>query len=207
MALATYGDLKTTIANTIGRADLTTPIADFVALAHADIMRDMRGDARLQKRDTAFSIAAEYVAVPTDFLELVSMYINTSPKQGVRFISSDQMNPYTTTGTPAYVTVVGATTPGTECFRFAPAPSGTMTATIEYYATITFFSADGTTNWILTRHPALYLYGSLYHAAIYVKDREAAEGYRAVYNEMLQLALQEGKRTRWGGNQMAVRPA
>jgi hypothetical protein len=91
MALVNYGDLKTSVANWLGRSDLTTPIPDFVTLAHKQIMRDLRGHLRLQKRDTAFSISAEYVAAPTDFLELVSMYLNTSPKQEVQFMTHDRM--------------------------------------------------------------------------------------------------------------------
>lgn len=206
MALATYGDLKTSIATWLARGDLTSTIPDFVTLAHKQLMRDLRGHLRLQKRDTAFSITSQYVAVPTDFLELVSMEINSTPPTPVQFLPNDtEAVAYTSSGTPKFVSIVGATTPGTECFRFSPAPSGTMTATIEYYATITFFSGDGVTNWILTDHPQLYLYGSLLQAAAFLKDDPRVPMWQAGYAEALDAVKREGRRTRWGANSMTVR--
>jgi hypothetical protein len=35
---------------------------------------------------------------------------------------------------------------------------------------VTALSADGDTNWLLTNHPDVYLYGSLVHTAPYLKD-------------------------------------
>ena len=205
MALATYGDLKTSVAAWLARADLTSTIPDFVTLAHKQLMRDLRGHIRLQKRDTAFSVSGEFVAAPTDFLELVSMYINTSPKTAVTFLPSDQMAPFVTSSTPIYVSIVGATTPGTEVFRFAPPPQSSTTATIEYYSTITFFASDGATNWILTDHPQLYLYGSLLQASAYIGDDPRIPLWQAAYSEALMAVKKEGNRARWGGNSMAVR--
>lgn len=207
MALSNYGELKTTVANTIGRSDLTTPIIDFITLAHADIMQDMRGDIRLQKRNASFSITGEYVAAPSDFLELVSMHLNTTPKKPIEYLPHYFQAAQDTTGVPAYVTIVGNTTAGTEDFRFWPIPSSTQTATIEYYASITYFANDAATNWILTRYPGLYLYRALHHAAIYAKDAEGAAGYASVYADHLARAKNAGGRTRYGVNGMTVRTA
>lgn len=206
MALATYGDLKTSIAAFLARADLSSTIPDFVTLAHKQLMRDLRGHLRLQKRDASFSITGEYVAAPTDFLELVSMYLNTDPKTPIAFMPADSMAEYATgTGIPRYVALVGATTAGTESFRFAPAPSGTMTATIEYYASVTFFANDNAVNWILTDHPSLYLYGSLLQAAAFIHDDPRIGLWKAGYDEALAMVKKEGNRARWGANGMATR--
>ena len=211
MALVNYGDLKTSLANWLGRSDLTTPIPDFVTLAHKQLMRDLRGHLRLQKRDAAFSITGEYVDAPSDFLELVSIYLNTSPKQEVQFMTNDRITTqFTGSGKPKFVALVGSTATGTEGFRFGPAPDGTYTATIEYYASVTYFSADsgaGSTNWILTDHPSLYLFGSLLAAAAYIGDDPRVPLWKAGYDEALAAVRAEGYRARWGGNAMAVLPA
>lgn len=206
MALATYTDLQASVAAWLARADLTSVIPDFVTLAHKQLMRDLRGHLRLQKRDTAFSISSEYVAAPTDFLELVSMHLNTTPKTVIQYLPSDAMGDYfASSGRPKYVALAGATTAGTESFRFGPAPDGSYTATIEYYATITFFPSGASTNWILTDHPQLYLYGSLLQASAYIGDDPRIPLWQAAYAEALAMVKKEGNRARWGANGMQVR--
>ena len=206
MALSTYGELKTSIANWGARSDLTSLIPDFVALTHKQIMRDLRGHLRLQKRNTAFVIDGEYVAVPVDFLELISLEINTSPPTPVNFLPNDTLSgAYAESGTPKFVTLVGATTPGTETFRFAPAPSDSTTATIEYYSNVQFFPNDSTTNWILADHPDLYLKGSLYHLFAYIGDVQSAMAAQAAYRDELGLVKRAGNKSRWGVHGLVVR--
>ena len=208
MALANYGDLKTAIAAWTARADLTTVIPDFVALTHADLMRDLRGHLRLQKRDTAFSITGEYVAAPSDFLEVVSFVItSTTQPFAMSFLPNDTAND-TYGGVqdiPQHFTLVGSSS-NVENFRFSPPPNGTYTATLEYYARLTFFANDAATNWILTDYPNLYLYGSLYHAFKYMKDPNMAADMLRDYGEVLALLKKAGNKARWGGNGMTVRP-
>lgn len=207
MALATYADLKASVGTWLARADLSSTIPDFVTLAHKQLMRDLRGHLRLQKRDIAFSITGQYTACPTDFLELVSIEINSTPPKPLKFLDNDSIaRANSTSGTPMYVALVGATTAGTESFRFSPAPSGTIVATLEYYAAVTFFASDVATNWILTDHPSLYLYGSLLQASAFIQDDPRLGLWKAAYDEALAQVKAEGKRARWGANGMAVRP-
>jgi len=42
MALTTYSELKTSIADWLNRSDLTTQIADFIALTEADFNSKLR---------------------------------------------------------------------------------------------------------------------------------------------------------------------
>lgn len=208
MALSNYGELKTSVANWLGRSDLTTPIIDFITLAHKQLMRDLRGHLRLQKRDTAFSITGEYVDAPTDFLELISIRItSTDPDYELEYLpGAVQSGAYSTsTGIPKFVSLVGDTTAGTENFRFAPAPSSTYTATIEYYASITYFASDAGTNWILTDHPQLYLYGALLQASGYIGDDPRIPMWKQAYDEALAKCMAAGARARYGVNGMMVR--
>lgn len=207
MSLATYADLKTSLAAWGGRSDLTSVIPDFVALCHATLMRDLRGHLRLQRRVDNFAVSAEYVPVPVDFMELVSAYLNTSPVTPLNFMPAESIAKYATgTDTPKYISMGGSNAGGQETFRFAPVPSGSNTATIEYYARLPFFPNDTATNWILTDHPNLYLYGSLFHLYAYIKDMEAAQGAMSLYQGHLADVKSAGKRTRWGANGMTVRP-
>jgi hypothetical protein len=207
MALATYGDLKTTVARYLGRADLTSSIPDHATMAHAQLMRDLRGHPFLQTRNAAFSITGEYVDAPADMMELVSIARNDSPTMPLQFMQPDMMTKrfQGTTGSPLYYCFVGDTTAGTVNFRFGPPPDGTYTATVEYYARITFFSSDGATNWILTDHPDVYLYGTLLQATGEIKDDPRIQLWDAGYQRALESLKQAGKRMRWAGNSMAAR--
>ncbi len=208
MALATYADLKASMARWLARDDLTTPIPDFIRLCHTQLMRDMRGHLRLQKVNPNFAIGDEYVAVPADFLEFVSGYTNTSPRRSLAFMPGDmQTLAYgdAASGVPLYFSLGGGSG-GDEQFRFSPTPAA-CTATIQYYAKLPFFTSDAAYNWILTDYPDLYLYGSCYFGAVYLANDGMAANAKALYRESLNDCMAAGRRARWGGSGMAIRPA
>ena len=209
MALASYSDLKTSVANWLGRSDLTATIPDFIRLAHTQMMRDMRGHLRLQKRDPSFSISGEYMPAPVDFLEFVSGYLNGTPNRPLTFMANDTQTALYNAGSgiPINFSLGGSQGGNTETFRFAPPPDGGYTATIQYYAKLPFFASDADLNWILTDYPDLYLYGACYQGAVYLKDAAAAQDYMQLYTSSLNNAMDAGRRARWGGNGMAVRVA
>jgi hypothetical protein len=59
-------------------------------------------------------------------------------------------------------------------------------------------------NWMLTDHPDAYLYGSLYEAAIRVRDIEAAQGYKMLFDDAMNSIQRDADERRWGGNGMAT---
>ena len=66
MAIASYADLKTSIANFLARSDLTAQIPDFIQLAEARINRELETREQ-EKRSTATLVAGdEYISLPTD---------------------------------------------------------------------------------------------------------------------------------------------
>ena len=71
----------------------------------------------------------------------------------------DQIKGSSTAGMPETFTILG------DNFRFAPTPGSSYTATINYYKEFDPLSSSNTSNYILTNHPSIYLYGALYHAA------------------------------------------
>jgi hypothetical protein len=209
MALANYGDLKTSVANWLGRQELTSYIPDYVAICHAWLMRELRNHPRMIKRDTAFSVDAEYESAPSDFMELVAIYRQDGDKIPLTYLPHDTQGYYFqgVSGEPKYVTIVGNTTAGTEQFRFGPPPNGTYTMTLEYYARVTFFANDSATNWILTDHPDLYLYGSLLQATAFIKDDARIQLWQSAFTAALDSLKKQGARARWGANSLSARAA
>jgi hypothetical protein len=201
MAITINSELKTAVANWLSRDDLTSRIPEFIALAEAKMNRDLR-TLDQETKTAAFSINAEYVNVPSSFLEVRSFQVDASNRYSLQFMPNEQMSDKypTGTGAPLYYCVAGSQ------FRFAPVPDATYTATLTYYVSLTALSAAGDTNWVLTKHPDAYLYGSLFEAAALIKDVELAQGYAALYSQAIASIQKANNRNRWGGPGLQVRP-
>lgn len=162
MALATYSDLKTSIANWLNRTDLTSEISDdFIILTEADLNSKLR--VRKMITSTSITIDSETESIPADFLQIRDFFITEGgTKHALKYITPAQMDEIrgsSTSGLPQTYTILG------DNFRFAPIPSSSYTGTLNYYAKFAALSDSNTSNYILTYHPSIYLYGSLYHAA------------------------------------------
>ena len=81
----------------------------------------------------------------------------------------DQIKGSSTSGQPHTYTILG------DNFRFAPTPDASYTGVLNYYKEFDALSDSNTSNYILTNHPAIYLYGSLYHAANFLGGVESSK--------------------------------
>jgi len=192
MALTSYNELKTSVADWLNRTDLTAVVPDFIALAEAQIERTLR-TRQMIVRATA-SIDTEYSAVPADFLETKSIKLNTSPVTPLQFESVDALDSmkgtmYLANGKPLYFGIVGGQ------IRVLPVPDSTYTAELTYYAKLTKLSSTVATNWLLAQAPDVYLYGALMQAAPYLKDDARIPVWASIYTkglEELQVADDRG---------------
>src|SRR3954471_15834540 len=77
MALDSYANLKSALADWLNRADLTAAIPDFIALAEAQISRRLllSGPVRRMLGRADLAVSEEFAALPADFLGVRSLYI------------------------------------------------------------------------------------------------------------------------------------
>ena len=205
MALSTYTELKSAIANWLNRSDLTTEIGDdFIKLVESEYNSKLRIKAMLTSK-TDYSISAETVAVPTGFLQVRDFYISSgAEKYSLTYMPPTQMDQVkggSTTGRPNVYTILGTN------FRFAPSPDATYTATINYYKAITPLSSSEPSNYILTNHPGIYLYGSLYHAANFLGGIEPnnLQNWLQLYQTGLERIERNDKEDQWSGSPLQTR--
>jgi hypothetical protein len=189
MALATYSDLKTSLANWLNRTDLTSEISgDFIVLAEKDFNSKLR--VRKMITQSSITIDAETETLPTGFLQVRDFYIlQGNTKYSLQYITPAQMDQIrggSTTGQPSTYTILG------DNLRFAPAPSTSYTGIINYYKEFDPLSDTNTSNYILTNHPAIYLYGSLYHASNFLGGIEPNQAGQ--WEKMYQTALERLER-------------
>ena len=204
MALSTYSELKSSIANWLNRSDLTTEIAnDFIVLTEKDFNSKLR--IRKMINQTTLTLNAETVSLPSGFLQVRDFYIlSGGTKYSLNYITPaqmDQIKGSSTVGTPTSYTILGDT------FRFAPIPGDTYTAYLNYYKTFDPLSDVNTSNFILTNHPAIYLYGSLYHASNFLGgvDPNQVGQWLQLYSTALERLELNDREDQYGSAPLQIR--
>jgi len=182
MSLDTYAHLITAIGTTLNRSDVSTPAADWVLMVEADLNRTLKVRPMVG-RDTA-TISNEYEALPTDWAGPRAFNLQTDPITPLDYVSPDELDDWRQTqdkpvGKPKRYSIVGG------YFRFSPAPDTSYTAYLTYWKTIPALVTN-LTNWLLTAHPDVYLYGSLMHAGVYLKDPDMVALNGRLYAEAVR---------------------
>ena len=205
MALSTYTELKTGIANWLNRTDLTDEISDdFIKLVESEYNSKL-SIRKMITSDTSFSIDSELETLPTGFLQVRDFFIvSGSAKYSLTYMPPTQMDQTrggSTSGRPIVYTILGGN------FRFAPTPDATYTATINYYKAIDALSDSTTTNYILTNHPGIYLYGSLYHAANFLGGIEPSklQNWMQLYTTGMERLERNDREDEWSGSPLQSR--
>jgi hypothetical protein len=180
MALTTYTTLQTALIAALHRADLTSSIPDFITLCEDKVNRRLRLRG-METRVTA-SISAEYLSLPTGFLAMKNLQLNTTPRTPINYATPDFLDfkyPDTTLrGTPKFFTFIGGE------IQLAPYPDTTYTAEMDYYKK--FDLATDSTNWLLTNSPRIYYYGSLMEASAFLKDDKRVALWAALFEGALK---------------------
>ena len=195
MTITNFGTLKTAIADTLNRDDMTSVIPQFVSLAQAQFNRKIRSHRQITRG--SLTIDGQFEALPADWLETIRITMDANPIRVLTQISMDDLTRYrtaidNTTDAPVYFSHNGTD------IELFPTPSTSYTGEITYYAKITALSADGDTNWLLTNNPDVYLYGSLVHTAPYLKDDARITVWAALLAQAMDQIEDETAAARFG---------
>lgn len=204
MALTTYTTLKASIANWLNRSDLTSEISDdFIKLTEADLNSKLRVRAMIDQVN--ITVNAETAALPADFLQIRNFYIlsgqTKTPLVYTTPSSMDTTSGTSTTGKPTTFTILGDT------LRFSPKPDATYTAVMNYFKKFPALSSTVTTNFILENHPAIYLYGSLFHAANFLGgiNPQQVQTWQQMYATALERLELNDREDEYNGSPLQVR--
>ena len=203
MAITTYAELQTATANWLDRSDLTDRIPEFIELAEANFNRVIRQPDMITKNDS-FSIAGRYTTLPADTLEIVRIVLDLTPVIVLEYMTPEELSErritLTGTGKPYYFTTIGGSANQLEVLR---SPDDTYTASIIYYTRIPAL-ADGT-NWLLTNHPDIYLFGTLVEAEPYLKNDERMPMWTSRLDKALSDLRLQGQRERHTASGLRMR--
>ena len=204
MALTNYTTLKASIANWLNRSDLTDEIADdFIKLTEADFNSKLR--IRKMITQVSITIDSETESLPADFLQVRDFYIlSGSRKYPLRYMTPSQMDQTkgtSNTGLPLAYTILGDT------FRFMPKPDDDYTAKLNYYKKFSALTSSNASNFILTDHPAIYLYGSLFHAANFLGgyNPQQVQTWQQMFATSMERLEQNDREDQYSGSPLQVR--
>ena len=210
MSISTHAELLTAVSDYIGkRTDLGDVDDDFVVLAEARMNYGNYGAfstpplrVRQMELRADLSPTGEYVSLPSDFLEIKYLKDTASnPECLLTPVPSgmfDRVLSNSSAGKPKYYDIVGTQ------IRINPPPSS-GTLEILYYQAIPPLASNDP-NWLLTANPAVYLYGSLLEAAIYIDEIEDITKYGAIFSGLIQGLQVAGSDSGRGQPMVAVNP-
>ena len=184
MALTNYADLKDEVSAYLNRSDISdAQISNFVDFAESSFDRVIRVRDQI-KRSTA-NISTQYIALPTDLLELHNIQLNTNPIASLEQVSlgyADQLKSTTNaSGKPRFFAISG------EQIEFIPSPDQTYEIELVYYASLVKLTNENNVNWLLSKNPDVYLYGVLMQAEPFLMNDERIQ----VWASMLEKGLEE----------------
>lgn len=198
MAITTYTELQTAVANWMDQSKLTARIPEFISLAENKITRSAR-HWRMEKRATAPTVAGERsVELPSDYLEMRNLKINSTSQNVLEFLSPSVLYEGSSSqGAPSYYTIQG------DQIVLEPIPDTEYTLEMGYYA-FDVLSDSNTTNWLLTTYPDAYLYGTLIEASAYMRS-EFMPVWVDKFNKVMEQIKKDDKAARWNGTPLIIR--
>lgn len=200
MAISTYAELKTAVANWVNRSDLTTYIPDFIALGESRIYRELR--IRTMESAMSNAIASGVVALPSDYVELKYAYVDGSPVQYLKRTNAqtliEQYPTRSSDAKPLHISVDAGN------FIFGPYPDSAYTIKGTYYKRLTALSDSNTTNWFTTNAPGLLLFAALSEAEPFLKNDERMPLWQAKYDQEKSLIEKEEERERFSGGGLGM---
>jgi len=167
MAITTYAQLTTAVGNWLNRSDLTSYLDDICTLGEKWINRNVR--SRQMEQTFTLTVGASVagaIAVPSDYVELKSAYIDGNPtmplqRRSVEFIY--QGYPLRSAdGKPNFIARESSN------FIFGPYPDSAYVVKGVYYKRLVALAT--TVNTMFTDNPDLYLFAALAEAEVFLKN-------------------------------------
>jgi hypothetical protein len=196
VSLADYTSLKAALASDwLHRADLTTSIGDFITLFESDINSDLR--VRQMEQETTLTSTSGYLQHPTNWLSWKEIRGTNGGVQYELEPVSDEVAVNSTAGDSVPARKFKVTASKTYLY---PSASGVAFPT-KYYEAVALTSG---TNWLLTRYPGAYLYGSLLQAVASIGDDPRVPLWKTAYDATIDRIKADSKKAEWSGQALRM---
>jgi len=201
MAIGTYAELQTAVANWLDRDDLTARIPEFIALAEARFNRILRLRS-MEAKYTANTVASQRnLALPASYIQMRNFQVNTSPLTTLSYVTPeiyDRLWGGSTGGTPKFYTILANEV------SFGPIPGSVMEVEMLFYKKFDNLSVTTTTNTLLTDSPDIYLYGAMLEAEPFIMNDERVPLWAAALERAVSDMQEQDNKDRHSGSALRV---
>lgn len=195
MSLDTYENLKLEIADYLNRKELADNISTFIQLAESKINRDLRLREQEQLSYTEYNTTATspFIAVPSKYIEFLTLKIKLTSESDDNYEPLQYLEPariqeeYRASGEPEYYTLRNQ-------LELNCLPANNYTLRMHYIKS--WDIASDLTNWLLTNHPDVYLFGALANAMPFLKNDKRIPTWTAAWTEAMAALNEVAERGR-----------
>lgn len=179
--ISTYDELKSAVSRFANRKDANflATIPDFIALAEAEMRREI--NARGEVKTISLDLEDDYWPLPCGFDGVVSIN-GTGDYRKINYVSSDVLDQQ---GWSNYAN--GYTISGNSMY-FGRAPGAVK---LRYRTLFEPLSDRNRCNWLLQKHPDVYLYGALKQTAMYLEDDPRLGSWASLYGNAVAAVNQQ----------------
>ena len=201
MAISTYSELQTAVANWLDRDDLTARIPEFIALAEARFNRVLRLRS-MEAKYTANTVAAQRnLALPASYIQMRNFQVNTSPLTTLSYVTPeiyDRLWGGSTQGTPKFYTILA------DEVSLGPIPASVQEVEMLFYKKFENLSGSVATNWLITNGPDIYLYGAMLEAEPFIMNDERVQLWAAALERGVSDLQEQDNKDRHSGSALRV---
>ena len=199
MALSTYDELKTSIANWADRDDLTNFIPDFIALTEARFNRALRLRSMEQKQIAMTVGGQSNYALPVNYLQMREFRLNNNPTVSLTYVSPEIFEAWNLgSGVPKFYTIIANE------IRIGPTPAGVYEMEMLFWRKFPNLSPTVASNWMLLNAPDVYLYGALLELEPFIQNDARIAVWGSGYSKAIEdIQLQDDK-DRHSGSALTV---
>lgn len=194
MALANYGDLKTTLDKYLARDDLTAVIPDFIRMGEARLSAELRIRFMEASANITIATSTRTSALPSRYLEGRSLYVSGTPNQRLEYktpVVYWELWADKTVGKPEVFTIEG------ENFLWGPVPDQGYTGVSLYYKQPDILSSDSDTNGLFTLAPNMYVYASLIEATPFLGNDPRVLLWTSLYEDLRDKLILADRKDRY----------
>jgi len=201
MAIGTYAELQTAVANWLDRDDLTDRIPEFIALAESRFNRLLRLRS-MEAKYTANTVAGQRnLALPTNYIQMRNFQVNSNPLTTLSYVTPeiyDRLWGGSTSGIPKFYTILANEV------SFGPIPATVMEVEMLFYKKFDNLSVTTTTNTLLTDSPDVYLYGSMMEAEPFIMNDERVALWATSLSKAISELQEQDNKDRHSGSALRI---
>lgn len=202
MGYTNYTDLQTSVANYLGRSDLTAVIPDFISFAEIRIARELRTRQMLEIATIVTTAGDATIALPSDFLEIRDANVQGNPRSPITYLSPSAFTRNARadeSGLPVFYTILESE------ILLAPKPDTDYTIEVLYYGKPVVLSNANTSNVFLVNYPDALLYGSLLEAEPYLINDVRSQTWATLFDRAIKNISDSDQNSEYSGVPLQMR--